>query len=140
MDQVDFNIIHYLQEDGRMSMTELGKRVGLSIPAVKERVKRLEENGTIIGYRAVLNPNKVNKHVLAFILFDTKRCKEFREFCIQHPMVVECHRLAGQYSYLVKVLADSVEILEDFIDASMQYGHPSTLINLSSPVEFKPIT
>jgi Lrp/AsnC family transcriptional regulator, leucine-responsive regulatory protein len=140
MDQVDLNILHFLQEDGRMSMTELGKRVGLSIPAVKERVKRLEENGTILGYRAVLNPKKVNKSVLAFILFDSKRCKEFREFCIQHPMVVECHRLAGQYSYLVKILAESVENLEEFIDESMAYGHPSTLINLSSPVEFKHIT
>ncbi|MCM3665202.1 Lrp/AsnC family transcriptional regulator [Mesobacillus subterraneus] len=140
MDQVDKNILHHLQEDGRISMTELGRRVGLSVPAVKERVKRLEENGTILGYRAILNPKKVNKHVLAFILFDSKRCKEFREFCIEHPMVVECHRLAGQYSYLVKVLADSVENLEDFIDDSMIYGHPSTLINLSSPVEFKHIT
>lgn len=54
MDLVDQNILHNLQEDGRISMTELGKRVGLSVPAVKERVKRLEENGTILGYRAVL--------------------------------------------------------------------------------------
>ena len=52
--------------------------------------------------------------------------------------MVECHRLAGQYSYLVKVVTESVKILEEFIDATLPYGEPSTLIKLSSVVEFKP--
>ncbi len=139
MNSVDIKILQCLQEDGRISMTDLGKIVGLSIPAVKERVRKLEDNGTILAYRAVVSLEKMNKNVSAFILFDSNRCEAFRRFCNDHPMVVECHRLAGQYSYLVKVVAESVQHLETFIDSSMEYGQPSTLINLSSPVKFKPV-
>ncbi|MFD0048005.1 Lrp/AsnC family transcriptional regulator [Actinomycetes bacterium NPDC127524] len=138
MDHLDQKIIYQLQEDARISMTELGHRINLSVPAVKERVKKLEDKGVITGYRAVINPEKIQKYVTAFILFDSKRCKAFREFCSGHPEVIECHRLAGQYSYLVKVVTESVHTLEDFIDEAMEYGQPSTLINLSSSLEHKP--
>lgn len=97
------------------------------------------EKEVIKGYRAVINPEKINKHVTAFILYDTKKCKEFRDFCIAYPSVIECHRLAGQFSYLVKVVTETVHTLEEFIDDSMVYGQPSSLINLSSPVKHKPI-
>lgn len=139
MDEIDRHILQVLQEDGRISMTDLGKRVGLSVPAVKERVNKLEDKEVIKGYRAIVDPQKISKQVTAFILYDTTRCKEFREFCKQHPSVIECHRLAGQYSYLVKVVTESVHTLEQFIDSSLAYGESSTLITLSSPVEFKSI-
>ncbi|WP_338779819.1 Lrp/AsnC family transcriptional regulator [Metabacillus sp. FJAT-52054] len=138
MDALDQKIIFHLQEDARISMTELGNRINLSVPAVKERVKKLEDKGVITAYRAVINPEKINKYVTAFILFDSKRCKAFREFCSGQSEVMECHRLAGQFSYLVKVVTESVHTLEDFIDAAMEYGQPSTLINLSSSLEYKP--
>jgi DNA-binding Lrp family transcriptional regulator len=137
MDEIDKSILIQLQENGRISMTELGKKVGLSIPAVKERVNKLEDKEIITGYRAVINEQKIDKNVTAFILYDTTRCKEFREFCKEHPNVIECHRLAGQFSYLVKVVTESVHTLEKFIDASLAYGESSTLIKLSSPVEYK---
>ncbi|MBM6618904.1 Lrp/AsnC family transcriptional regulator [Bacillus suaedaesalsae] len=139
MDEIDRHIIEVLQEDGRISMTDLGKRIGLSVPAVKERVNKLEDKEIIKGYRAIIDSQKINKQVTAFILYDTTRCSEFREFCKDHPSVTECHRLAGQYSYLVKVVTESVHTLEQFIDQSLAYGESSTLITLSSPVEFKAI-
>ncbi|MFA9560331.1 Lrp/AsnC family transcriptional regulator [Evansella sp. AB-rgal1] len=138
MDEIDYSIISQLQENARISMTELGKKIGLSTPATNERVKKLEDKEVIRGYRAIINPEKLNKNVTAFILFDTKQGKKFRDFCKDHPIVVECHRLAGQYSYLVKVVTESVKILEEFIDATLAYGEPSTLIKLSSVVEYKP--
>ncbi|TCI51942.1 Lrp/AsnC family transcriptional regulator [Exiguobacterium sp. SH1S21] len=139
MDEIDRHIVSLMQENARISVTELGKRIGLSTPAANERLKRLEEREVITGYRAVINPEKLGKHVTAFILYDTTRCEAFREFCRQQPSVMECHRLAGQYSYLVKVVTENVRTLETFIDESMAYGQPSSLINLSSPVSFKPI-
>lgn len=139
MDEIDRHIVSLMQENARISVTELGKRIGLSTPAANERLKRLEERGVIIGYRAVINPEKLGKHVTAFILYDTTRCEAFREFCRQQPSVMECHRLAGQYSYLVKVVTENVRTLETFIDESMAYGQPSSLINLSSPVPFKAV-
>ncbi|WP_214716060.1 Lrp/AsnC family transcriptional regulator [Exiguobacterium sp. s151] len=139
MDEIDRHIVSLMQENARISVTELGKRIGLSTPAANERLKRLEEREVIAGYRAVVNPEKLGKHVTAFILYDTTRCEAFREFCRQQPSVVECHRLAGQYSYLVKVVTENVRTLETFIDESMAYGQPSSLVNLSSPVPFKAI-
>ncbi|WP_214833930.1 Lrp/AsnC family transcriptional regulator [Exiguobacterium sp. s152] len=139
MDEIDRHIVSLMQENARISVTELGKRIGLSTPAANERLKRLEEREVITGYRAVINPEKLGKHVTAFILYDTTRCEAFREFCRQQASVMECHRLAGQYSYLVKVVTENVRTLEAFIDESMAYGQPSSLINLSSPVPFKAV-
>jgi Lrp/AsnC family transcriptional regulator, leucine-responsive regulatory protein len=138
LDEIDQSILIQLQDNARISMTELGKKIGLSTPATNERVKKLEDKEVIKGYRAIIDPEKLNKNVTAFILFDTKQGKNFRDFCKEQPVVVECHRLAGQYSYLVKVVTESVNILEEFIDATLPYGEPSTLIKLSSVVEFKP--
>ncbi len=138
LDEIDQNILIHLQENARISMTELGKKIGLSTPATNERVKKLEEKEVIKGYRAIINPEKLNKNVTAFILFDTKQGQKFKDFCKEQPEVVECHRLAGQYSYLVKVVTESVKLLEEFIDASLSFGEPTTLVKLSSVVEYKP--
>ncbi|WP_353507093.1 Lrp/AsnC family transcriptional regulator [Bacillus sp. DX3.1] len=115
MDHIDQKILHILQEDGRISMTELGKMVNLSTPAVKERVKKLEGKNIITAYRAVINPEKLNKNVTAFVLFESKKYQQFRKFCKENPMVFECHRLAGQYSYLVKIVIESVQHLEELV-------------------------
>ncbi|WP_153733348.1 Lrp/AsnC family transcriptional regulator [Sporosarcina obsidiansis] len=138
MDEIDQSILIALQENARMSMTELGKKVRLSTPAATERVKKLEDRGVITGYRAIIDPEKLNKRVTAFILFDTKQGELFREFCKSHPNVVECHRIAGQFSYVVKIVAESIQCLEEFIDSSLEYGEPSTLIKLSSVVDYRP--
>lgn len=138
LDEIDQNILIHLQENARISMTELGKKIGLSTPATNERVKKLEEKEVIKGYKAIINPEKLNKNVTAFILFDTKQGQKSKDFCKEQPEVVECHRLAGQFSYLVKVVTESVKLLEEFIDASLRFGEPTTLVKLSSVVEYKP--
>lgn len=140
MDEIDYEILQHLQDDARISMTSLGKKVGLSNPAVNERVKKLEEQHIIEGYRAVINPENIKKPIMAFILYDDTKCSAFVDFCKDHPDVIECHRLAGQYNYLIKVVTDTVQSLETFIDSTMPLGKPSTLIRLSSPVEHKAIT
>jgi DNA-binding Lrp family transcriptional regulator len=140
MDPTDLKILEELQANGRITMTELGKKVALTAPAVAERLRKLEEKGIIQNYSAAINPEKVNKPITAYILFDTDRCKPFVEFCKGYPDVIECNRLAGQFSYIVKVVTSSVGEIEHFIDSTMKFGKSTTLMVLSSPIKSRPIT
>ncbi|MED1915103.1 Lrp/AsnC family transcriptional regulator [Brevibacillus porteri] len=137
MDHVDKQILYHLQNQARISMTDLGKFVGLSQPAVTERVKRLEEKGVISEYRTIICPEKVGKHTVAFILFHTRDCHAFLDFCRSTPDVVECYRISGEHNYLLKVMTESTQALEEFGNQSDKYGTYTTLIVMSSPIDYK---
>ena len=140
MYDVDKLIVHVLQEQGRISMTDLGKTVSLSQPAVTERVRRLEEGGIIDHYQAVIDPEKINKPIAAFVLFSTKGCDRFVEYCGQSNDVVELHRISGhQYNFLVKLVTESLQTLERAINELGAFGDSTTLIVLSSPIKQKPL-
>lgn len=135
MDELDKQILLVLQEQGRISMTELGKTVALSQPAVTERVRRLEEKGIIDHYRAVLAPEKINKPISAFALFHTKDCQSFVKHCEQSGDVVELHRISGQSNFLLKIVTESLQTLEAKINELGAFGDSTTLIVLSSPIK-----
>ncbi|UPK42737.1 Lrp/AsnC family transcriptional regulator [Paenibacillus pabuli] len=137
MDQIDTNILFHLQNQARLSMTELGKLVGLSQPAVTERVKRLEESGVIEEYRTIISPQKIGKSSTSYLLFRTRDCHAFLDFCRSSPEVVECHRVSGEHNYLLKIMTDSIADLEAFGDRCDQYGTYTTLIAISSPIASK---
>ncbi|MGP7817330.1 Lrp/AsnC family transcriptional regulator [Niallia sp. 01092] len=139
MDSIDKDILIHLQEDARLSMTSIGKLIGLSQPAVTERVKRLEEQGVITNYRTIVSNEKIGKLTVAFILFRTTQCNNFVDYCEKNPQVVECHRISGEYNYLIKVVVDSTKAIELFENESMKYGNSTTLISLSSPIDYKPL-
>ncbi|MEK4758962.1 Lrp/AsnC family transcriptional regulator [Viridibacillus sp. FSL E2-0187] len=132
MDQIDKKIVRELQLNAKISMKELAEIVHLSAPAVIERVRKLEEQQIIEGYHASVALKKMHRPMRAIILFESKDCKALANFCHNHPDVLECYRVAGEISYIVKIATHSVESLERFIDDSMQYGTPSTNIVLSS--------
>ncbi|WP_042345938.1 Lrp/AsnC family transcriptional regulator [Bacillus massiliigorillae] len=132
MDEVDQKIVRELQLNAKISMKDLAEIVHLSSPAVIERVRKLEEQLIIEGYHAHVSLKKMNRSISAIVLFKTTNCKALVNFCDNHPDVLECYRVAGEISYIVKIATQSVESLEQFIDASMQYGIPSTNIVLSS--------
>ncbi|RIX50252.1 Lrp/AsnC family transcriptional regulator [Paenibacillus nanensis] len=136
MDELDKQILVALQEQGRISMTDLGRTVSLSQPAVTERVRRLEEKGIIDHYRAVISPEKINKSISAFVLFYTKNCDSFVEYCREAKDVIELHRISGhQYNFLVKIVTESLQSLELAINKLGAYGDSTTLIVLSSPIK-----
>jgi len=137
VDHIDKNILFHMENQARLSMTELGKLVGLSQPAVTERVKRLEESGVIEEYRTVINPQKVGKHSTSYLLFRTRECHAFLDFCRSSPEVVECYRVSGEHNYLLKVMTDSIADLEAFGDQCDKYGTYATLIAMSSPIAHK---
>jgi len=132
MDHIDTQILQQLQQNAKISMKELATTVHLSSPAVIERIRKLEEQSVIEGYHAKVNLKKMERTIEAIILFKSIDCKSLSSFCNAHPDVLACYRVAGEISYIVKLATYSVETLEQFIDAAIPYGTPSTNIVLSS--------
>lgn len=136
MDHTDQQILAILEQDARVSMTQLGKYVGLTQPAVTERVKRLEEKGVIKEFRAIISTEKIGKSATAYILFKTEKCTPFLEFCRSAPEVIECYRISGEYNYMLKVVSDSTASIEEFGNQCDLWGHYMILLVMSAPIEF----
>src|SRR5579884_2782480 len=128
LDDINWRILQELQENGRLSFSELGRRIGLTPPAVAERVRRMEEAGIIEGYRAVLNLEKIGIPLTALIRIatDERMCSQFGAIAKDIPEVLECCRVTGGDSYIVKVAVTSVRHLEDLLDRLMPYGQTVT--------------
>jgi Lrp/AsnC family leucine-responsive transcriptional regulator len=133
LDLVGWRILDELQRDARLSYSELAARVGLSPPAVAERMRRLEEAGIITGYRAVIDPAKVGLPITAYIRC-TSSGPQVGMIARELPEVLECHRITGGDAFILKVVVASVAHLEAIIDRLLPYGQPTTSLVLSSPV------
>jgi Lrp/AsnC family transcriptional regulator, leucine-responsive regulatory protein len=139
LDAVDWRILRELQANARITYTELGRRVALTAPAVAERVRRLEEAAVVTGFRAHLDPAAIGYPVTAFVRWTAAGpdCSQLGEVAKEIPEIVECHRITGETSYLVKVVARDVRHLEDLIDRLMPWGATTTSVVLSSPVRHR---
>ncbi len=137
MDEIDKSIIKELQNDARVSFAELGRRVGLTTPAVIERVRKLEDAGIITGYRAVIDPAKVGLPITAFVRMSITGVdySHIIEVAESSAEVLECHRGTGGDSFIMKVAVASVDHLQQVIDRLVPYGITTTTIVLSSPVK-----
>ena len=131
MDSIDYKILQQLEQNAKITTKELAQHVHLSAPAVAERVKKLEDQHIIKGYRAEIDLKQLDRSVMAIVLFKSSNCQKLAELCYNHPDVLTCYRVAGEISYIVKVAMESIEKLEEFIDSAMPYGTPSTNIVLS---------
>lgn len=137
LDPLGWKLLAELQKDARISFAKLGRLVGLSTPAVAQRVRRMEDEGIIRAYRADINPVSVGLPITAFIRMSivgnvlariTERVKAM-------PEIVECHRGTGEDSFILKVNVVSVEHLKDVIDRLTPYGTTSTSLVLTSIIE-----
>ncbi|MEZ4642868.1 MAG: Lrp/AsnC family transcriptional regulator [Chloroflexota bacterium] len=137
LDQTGRKLVMLLQENGRFSFSELGRRIGLSTPAVAERVRRLEESGVISGYHAVVNPHKLGLALTAFIRLHTTsdRYKRLLTLAEQNPAIVECHHVTGEEALLLKALVPSMAELDTLLAELGKYGRTTTSIVISSPVQ-----
>jgi len=137
LDQLGWKLLTELQKDGRIPFAELGRRVGLSTPAVAQRVRRMEDEGIIRAYRAEISPQAVGLPISAFIRMSVvgnvlvKLTQRFRTM----PEIVECHRGTGEDSFILKVNVVSVEHLQDVIDRLTPFGTTSTSLVLASIIE-----
>jgi Lrp/AsnC family leucine-responsive transcriptional regulator len=136
LDDANLKLLAELQEDARLSFAELGRRVGLSSPAVAERLARLEEDGVITGYRAEVDPRALGLElgVVIRIRPAPRELRKVAELAQRTPEVVECQRITGEDCYFMKAYVRDVEHLEDVIDQFAVYGQTTTSIVQSSPV------
>lgn len=135
-DDTDLRLLGELQDDARVSLAELGRRVGLSAPAVAERLARLERDEVILGYHARLNPRALGLALSAVIRVRPAPRELHRVAAIAQatPEVVDCRRITGEDCYVVTAHVRSVEHLEEVIDRFAAHGQTTTSIVQSAAV------
>ena len=135
-DETDLKLLSALQANPRMTMSELARRVGMSSPAVTERVARLEEDGVIASYRLDLNPATFGYPLLAFVRIRPLpgQLAKVADVAKQIPQVTECHRITGEDCFIVKIYLSDVSSLDRILDRFLAHGQTTTSIVQSSPV------
>jgi Lrp/AsnC family leucine-responsive transcriptional regulator len=144
LDTIAWKILECLQRNARLSFAELGRNVGLSTPAIAERVHRLEEAGVVTGYHAVLNPVRLGIPIYVLVrltipggdLQVSRAVTAIKDL----PEIHRCHRITGDESFIIEAHVVSIRHLEDLIDKLSAMGATSTSTVLSSPVERREYT
>lgn len=136
MDPINRRILDQLQEDGRISLAELARRLQVSPPTVAERLGRLESAGVIRGYHADVDPAAVGfaLSVIIRIRPAPRQLHKVAELAPRLAEVVECHRITGDDCFLIRAHVRDVTHLEQLIDQLATYGETTTSIIQSSPV------
>lgn len=139
IDSTDWLILSEVQSDGRIPLTELGKRVNLSASATTERVKRLEATGVITGYHAEVDLAKVGLTVLAVVRlkYPGSRHQPLHRLLQERPEILECLRTTGDDCYLLKVAASSMAHLEQLVDELAQFGSTTTNVVYSQTLPYR---
>jgi Lrp/AsnC family leucine-responsive transcriptional regulator len=137
LDNVGWSILDELQKDARLSMAELGRRVGLSAPAAAERVRKCEDAGIISGYRAQVNLSLAGRPLLAFVRISAYGDVKVKvaEVVRRTPEVLEAHRATGNDCFILKVAVRDIQHLEKVTDRFTAFGQLTTSIVLSSPMQ-----
>ena len=136
LDDANLRLLAELQQDARLSFAELGRRVGLSSPAVAERLARLEDDGVIRGYHADVDPRALgySLDVVLRVRPAPRQLAKVAELARGTPEITECHRVTGDDCFVMRVHVRDVVHLEEVIDGFLLYGQTTTSIVQSSPV------
>ncbi|EXI74936.1 MAG TPA: Lrp/AsnC family transcriptional regulator [Candidatus Accumulibacter phosphatis] len=142
LDAKAWKILAAVQRDGRTSLKALAAEAGLSLPAVSERLKRLEEAGVVTGYRAEVDVAALGYGVLAMIAMTTPQTDKARLLALLRslPEVTECLHVTGQDSYLLRVVARDIAHLEQLVGTINHYGETRTSIVMSAPIPLRPVS
>ena len=141
MDEIDKKITLLLQEDARMTITEMTEHLHLSRPSVTERLKRLQDAGIIEKYTARISLDIIGKSIQAFLRIENLKvpCKKFEEKIYEEQRILECHRVTGESSYYLKVAVHAKKELEELIDIAISFGTFKTSMILSSPIPYRSV-
>lgn len=136
LDARNVQILALLEDNPRMSVSELARRVGMSAPATRERIQRMEEAGVIRGYRLELDPAALGYPITAIIRVRPMPGKlpKIAELAMSLPQVVECHRITGEDCFILKVGLDSLDNFDLVLDQFLAFGQTTTSIVQSTPV------
>ncbi|HKN93797.1 MAG TPA: Lrp/AsnC family transcriptional regulator [Thermoleophilaceae bacterium] len=136
LDTTDLKLLHELQADARVSLAELGRRVGMSAPAVAERMRRLEDAGVIRGYHADIDPRSLGLDLGAVLRVrpHARQIPKVAQIARDTPEVVECERITGDDCFFMRLHVRDVEHLEEVLDRFTPFGQTTTSIVQSAPV------
>ena len=134
MDDIDIRMLSELQKNGRQTFAALGRKAGLSLPAAAERVRRLEDSGVILGYRAEVDAGRLGYPITAFIRLRSvpQNYGRFKHIVAGLPEIVECHHVTGEDSFQLKLVASSIGHLEELVGKLSAFGQTTTSIVLST--------
>jgi Lrp/AsnC family leucine-responsive transcriptional regulator len=138
-DRKNLEVLRLLQKRPRTPISELARKIGMSNPAVKERVLRLEESGILAGYRLELSPKELGYHVMAFVRIRPLpgHVNKIAELIQAIPQVTECHRITGEDCFILKVYMKEISSLDRVLDKILAHGETTTSIVQSSPVPLR---
>jgi Lrp/AsnC family leucine-responsive transcriptional regulator len=141
LDASNRRLLKELQEDARLTIAELGRRISLSPPAVAERLQRLEQAGVITGYRAEVDPKALGFPIAAIVRIRpaTRQLQRIPEIARDTPEVVECYRITGEDCFLLKLQLRAMDDLEELLDRFTPFGQTTTSIIHSEPVARRPL-
>lgn len=136
LDDMNWRILEMLQKTGRASFAEIGRAVGLSAPAVKERVQKMEDEGLIQGYQVVLDPEKLGFPIRTIVQLQVNRnlFPAAIKALQAKPEVIDCYRTTGTSSLLMVTAFTSMHHMEEFLNEMLHFGEPVSSIVLSHPV------
>jgi len=135
-DARNVQILGLLRDDPRMNISELARRVGMSAPAIRERIQRLEEAKVILGYRLEIDPRALGYSVGVFVRIRPAPGKlpKIIELAQHVPEVTECHRITGEDCFILRIYLQSLDELDRILDQFLAYGQTTTSLVQSSPV------
>ncbi|BDG82320.1 Lrp/AsnC family transcriptional regulator [Bacillus sp. PK3-037] len=141
MDGIDRKLLELLQEDARITIIELSKKLNLSRPSVNDRLRRLQENGVIQGFTARVSAEAIGKGTIVIIQIGNLKieCRRFEELIKEETDILECHRVTGTNSYFLKAAVATMKDLEALVDRLIPYGQLNTSVVLSSPILSRPL-
>lgn len=136
LDAVNRRLLRELAADPRITMSALARQVGMSAPAVSERIQRLERAGVITGYRADISPAALGLPVTVFVRIrpTAGQLPKIAQLAQETPEVSECHRISGEDCFLIKMHAAAIEDIETALDRFLTYGQTITSVVVSTPV------
>lgn len=144
MDSINKTILSLLQKDAKLSHTAIGRKVGISSPAVSERIKKLEDSGVIVGYKTFISPQELGYQLKAIITLKAfmGKLKPFLKRVKSYDEVINCYRVTGNENIVMEVVLKDQHHLESLIDELITYGETKTQIVLSQVIhqkEIKPV-
>ena len=141
VDSLNWNILNLLQQNARISNAAIGRKVGISSPAVSERIKKMEDAGLILGYKTLVSPFRADYQLKAIITLRAfmGKLKPFLTKVKTYDEVINCYRITGNENIVMEVVLKNQKQLEGFIDELIVYGETKTQIVLSHVVAHNPI-
>jgi Lrp/AsnC family leucine-responsive transcriptional regulator len=141
VDNTDAKILEILQQDGRISMQKLASLINMSAPSAIERVKKLEESGAILGYRAIVNPERIGRSISALVLVSVtmENREKFLQYIAQSPNVMEFMEITGRYGYCLKTACKDADSFLNMTYELYSLGLSESYVIMTRPIRTYPI-